>query len=138
MYHGQKPTNHASSLTGVSIFSFEDHKHISKVVRTASRSRVDPASFQLARLEPGLVGVCVPNRATCHLLGRLQYYYRTSHRPAPFRGTRGNSSRAPRVSPRRVVAQEVWRTALAEDKHALEETEQDPTGLHELHLHRLL
>ena len=30
-YHGGKPTNHASSITGVSIFSFADREHITKV-----------------------------------------------------------------------------------------------------------
>ena len=36
-YHGQKPTSHASVFTGVSIFSFADHKHITRVVRLAQR-----------------------------------------------------------------------------------------------------
>lgn len=64
LYHGQKPTAHASVMSGVSIFSFAEHKHITKV--------------------------------------------------------------------------EVWRAPLAEDKQAMEESEEDLHSLHELHLHKLL
>lgn len=34
--------------------------------------------------------------------------------------------------------QEVWRAPLAEDKQAMEESEEDLHGLHQLHLHKLL